>query len=83
MTDQKRIAKTVRPGDTVAFAKAFLQATGQYTGNAPLGRGTVKAVERLGETLLAEIDWGVDDLPGKVNVANLSLVKDGVVLDIG
>jgi hypothetical protein len=35
----------------------------------------------LGSVVLAEIDWGGLDLPGKVNVKNLSRVRDGVVME--
>jgi hypothetical protein len=68
--------------DTVAYSKQFLQSTGQFTGDAPLARGKVTALKFLGGLTLAEIEWDRGDLPGKVNVKNLSRVKDGVVMDI-
>jgi hypothetical protein len=77
----KRTA-AVQVGDTVAYSKQFLQSTGQLTGDAPFGRGKVTGLTTLGSIVLAEIAWDGDaDLPAKVNVKNLSLVKDGAVLD--
>ena len=78
---RKRTA-AVQEGDTVAYSKQFLQSTGQYTGDAGQARGTVTALTTLGSIVLAEIAWDGDvDLPGKVNVKNLSRVKDGVVME--
>ncbi len=71
----------IEAGDTVAYSKAFLQSTGQQTGDAPFARGQVKSVIPLGSMLLAEIEWNTPDLPQRVNVKNLSRVKDGQVLD--
>lgn len=71
----------VKPGDQVAYSKKFLQSTGQYTGDAPFARGKVTRIVPLGSLTLAQIEWNVPDLPNRVNVANLSRVKDGVVLD--
>ena len=77
----KRTA-AVQVGDTVAYSKQFLQSTGQYTGDAPLARGKVTGLPTLGSLVLAEIAWeGDPDLPGKVNVKNLSRVKDGTVIE--
>jgi hypothetical protein len=71
----------VQIGDTVAYSKQFLQSTGQYTGDVPLARGKIIGFTTLVDTLLAEIEWDRGDLPGRVNVRNLSRVKDGVVMD--
>jgi hypothetical protein len=71
----------VKVGDQVAYSKQFLQSTGQYTGDAPQARGLVLALQPLGQTTLAVIDWQGADLPGRVNIRNLSQVKDGVVMD--
>ncbi len=77
----KRTA-AVQVGDTVAYSKRFLQSTGQNTGDAPQARGKVAGLTTLGSSVLAEIEWNDGaDLPGKVNVKNLSQVKDGVVMD--
>jgi hypothetical protein len=70
----------VQVGDTVAYSRQFLRNTRQYTGDAPFARGKVTGLTPLGELLLAQILWDHADLPGKVNVKNLSRVKDGVVM---
>jgi hypothetical protein len=71
----------VQIGDTVAYSKQFLQSTWQYTGDAPLARGKITGLATLGDTVLAEVEWDRGELPGKLNVRNLSRVKDGVVVD--
>lgn len=80
MSWTKRTA-AVKAGDTVAYSKQFLQSTGQYTGDAPLARGKVVGLVPLGEIQLAEIEWDRPDLPRRVNVRNLSPVRDGQVRD--
>ena len=77
---KKRLS--VQAGDVVAYSRQFLRNTGQYTGDAPFARGKVTNLTALGSILLASIDWNCDTLPGKVNVANLSLVRDGVVMEV-
>jgi hypothetical protein len=72
---------SIEVGDRVCYSKRFLQSTGQYTGDAPQGRGTVTALVPLGETTVAEIDWNIPDLPKRVNVANLSRVTEKGILD--
>ena len=81
MTDWVERMAAVRVGDRVAYAKQWLQGTGQYTGDAPFARGTVTAVEPMGSTQLAVVKWDAPDLPDRVNVRNLSRVVDGVVRD--
>lgn len=66
--------KAVSVGDKVCYSRQFLQSTGQQTGDVPFARGTVTAITKLGETMLAEIEWNQQDLPNRVNVANLSKV---------
>ncbi|MCY2985011.1 MAG: hypothetical protein NTY15_15410 [Planctomycetota bacterium] len=61
-------------GDKVCYSRTFLQSTGQLTGDVPFARGIVTAIESLGETKLAAIDWDNPDMPQRVNVANLSKV---------
>jgi hypothetical protein len=68
--------QAIQVGDVVGYSKAFLRSTGQYTGDAPFARGKVTALHPLGtETILAEIDWDKPDLPSRVNVKNLSTVR--------
>ena len=72
----------VQVGDAVAYSRQFLQSTGQLTGDAPLAKGKVTSLTTLGSTVLAEITRANDaELPARVNVKNLSRVKDGVVMD--
>jgi hypothetical protein len=73
---------SVKVGDTVAYSKKFLQSVCQLTGPMPYARGQVVAMVPLRQTMLAKIEWENDDLPDKVNTANLSLVRDGVVMDL-
>ncbi len=76
MTEWTKRTQPIRVGDTVGYSKRFLQSTGQYTGDAPFARGKVTALLPLGsDTTLAEIDWDKSDLPPRVNVKNLSTIK--------
>ena len=80
MTDWVKRTQAIQVGDTVAYSKAFLQSTGQFTGDAPHARGKVTALKELGKDVtLADIDWDKPDLPGRVNVKNLTTVK-GITL---
>jgi hypothetical protein len=71
----------IKAGDSVAYSRRFLQSTGQYTGDAPLARGRVLGLKTLGGVVLAEVEWDRPDLPGKVDVKNLSVVRNNVVMD--
>jgi len=80
VTDWVKRTRAIRVGDTVAYSKAFLQSTGQVTGDVPHARGKVTALRELSEDVtLAEIDWDKPDLPGRVNVRNLTTTR-GVAL---
>ena len=61
-------------GDKVAYSVQFLQSTGQYTGEIPAARGVITGLKNLGSTTLAEIDWGNDNIPPRVNTTNLAKV---------
>lgn len=77
MTNWRTRTQPIRIGDAVGYSKAFLQSTGQHTGDAPLARGTVKALHPVGtETILAEIEWDRPGLPDRVNTRNLSTVRE-------
>jgi hypothetical protein len=76
-------SKGIQVGDRVAYSAAWLRLTGQFTGDAPFARGIVTRLIPLGQTTLAEIDWGNDELPAKVNVANLSRVTDKGIIEPG
>ncbi|WP_254509547.1 hypothetical protein [Anatilimnocola floriformis] len=71
----------IQVGDRVCYSQRFLQSTGQYTGDVPFARGIVTALVPLGSIMLAEIDWQNDELPARVNVANLSRVTQKGILD--
>lgn len=76
MTEWTRRTRAIKVGDTVGYSKAFLQSTGQYSGDAPLARGKVTGLHALSEdAILAEIEWDKPNLPPRVNVKNLSTVK--------
>ena len=74
-------ATPIKVGDRVCYSRTFLQSTGQYTGDTPQGRGVVTALVPLGGTTLAEIEWNIPDLPGRVNVANLSRVTEKGIIE--
>jgi hypothetical protein len=75
MTNWRIRSQPIQVGDTVGYSKAFLQSTGQYTGDVPFARGKVTALHGAGETVLAEIQWDRPDLPSRVHVKNLSTVR--------
>ncbi|APW58626.1 hypothetical protein [Paludisphaera borealis] len=80
MADWVKRTQAIQVGDTVAYSKAFLQSTGQYTGDVPHARGKVTALQTLGKDVtLAEIEWDKPDLPGRVNVKNLTTAR-GIAL---
>jgi hypothetical protein len=77
MATWRERSQPIQVGDTVGYSKQFLQSTGQYTGDAPFARGKVLELHSLGtETILAEIEWDKPGLPSRVNVKNLSTVKE-------
>ena len=69
----------IQVGNRVAYSWQWLRSTGQMTGEVPQARGTVTRIEPLGSLSLAVIKWDQPDLPERVNVKNLSLIKDGVI----
>jgi len=76
MSNWTKRTQPIKVGDTVGYSKQFLQSTGQYTGDAPFARGNVTELLSLGsDTVLAEIDWDRPNLPPRVNVKNLSTIK--------
>jgi hypothetical protein len=82
MADWTRRTQPIKVGDIVGYSKQFLRSTGQYTGDAPFARGKVTALHPLGtDTILADIEWDKPDLPGRVNVKNLSTVRQIAIGD--
>ncbi|QEH36577.1 hypothetical protein OJF2_51610 [Aquisphaera giovannonii] len=67
--------KDIQVGDTVRYSRRWLQSTGTHTGDLPRAKGTVTAIKDYGSTKIATIDWGNPEIPERVNVANLSKVK--------
>lgn len=73
----------IRVGDDIAYAKRFLQSISCHIGGMASARGKVTALEPVGDLILACIDWDTPGLPLRVNVKNLSLVKNGMVMEHG
>jgi hypothetical protein len=69
-------AGMIAVGDRVCFRRAFLQSTGQVTGEAPLLRGVVEHLRKLGETTLAEVRWDGEQETQRVHVANLARITE-------
>jgi len=67
--------KGIEVGSVVCYSRNWLRSTGQFTGTAPFAKGTVTALEPMGASQLAVIDWGKDrgELPSKVLSSNLIL----------
>ena len=65
----------INVGDTVRYSRDWLQSTGTFTGDLPRAKGVVTAIRDYGSTKIATVDWGNEDIPERVNVANLSKVK--------
>ena len=61
----------IRIGDRIAFSRAFLRSTGQFTGWAPFARGTVDALYESRDFTIASISWDDAAEPSRVNIANL------------
>jgi hypothetical protein len=81
MSWRDRVAK-IAVNDRVAFAKGWLQSTGQHTGDIPFARGKVTAIKEVGEMSIATVDWdGNPEIPTRVNVRNLARVTERGVLD--
>jgi hypothetical protein len=75
----------LKPGDRVAYSRAFLRAIGCYTGSLPFARGRVRAIaprvqrftgDKAGPYVVT-IDWPNHlGLPDKVLSSNLVRVAD-------
>ena len=65
----------MKPGDRVAYSVQFLKSIFEGP-TSPMchARGTITGITDLGSTKLATVDWGCDEFPKKVNVANLAIV---------
>jgi hypothetical protein len=67
-------AKGIEVGDNVRYSRNWLQSTATHTGDLPRAKG-ITAIKDLGSLKIATIDWDLPDIPERVNVANLSKVK--------
>ena len=68
-------SSAVKVGDKVAYSRRFLRSISCFTGDMPQARGKVTGLKTLSEdVVLAEVEWDLPDLPGRVNVKNLSRV---------
>jgi len=67
---------TIKVGDRVAFSRAHLRSTRQFTGWAPFARGTVIQIDDFGRGALspdlsvATVVWG-DHEPTRIDVKDL------------
>ncbi len=61
-----------REGDVVKYSKPFLKSIGSPATD-PMWHfeGLVTRVDSFGDSSLATIDWGTQDAPNRVNIANL------------
>lgn len=69
--------KEIEVGDRVAYSVKFLRSIGEYAGDLPHMRGTVKSIRDFGgESMsLAEVDWDKQGFPVRhVHVKNLAVV---------
>ena len=57
------------------YSSTWLRNTGQHTGDICFAKGKVTALKGTKDYTIATIDWGGEDLPVRVNVANLERVK--------
>jgi hypothetical protein len=66
--------QSIRIADRVGYSHAFLQSTGQHTGEVPFAKGVVTDLVTIGGQTLAVVDWDTPELPERVHVANLARV---------
>lgn len=61
-------------GDKVAYSVQWLKSVGMSHSDLARARGTVTGIQPLGQRQLVSVDWGTDDIPGKVIADNLAKV---------
>jgi len=67
----------IKIGDTIAYSQSFLDRQNRYPTNMPTAQGKVKALHKIQSgTILADIEWNKRDLPKRVDVKNLTKIKD-------
>lgn len=57
-------------GDDVMYAREWLRNTGQFSGAVPFRCGKIKALQYLGDRILAYVHWD-DGVTGNVLTVNL------------
>lgn len=61
-----------RVGDTVAYKREFLRATGQLTGPVPFARGRIISLSPVSKALdVATVEWSTPDIPARILTSNL------------
>jgi len=70
--------REIQIGDKVAYSVQFLKAIFESHGPLAHARGVIVDLQPLGQTTLAKIDWQDDDIPAKVNTANLAIVGPNI-----
>ena len=69
-------AEAIAPGDRVRYATNWLRSIGAYTGELPVARGTVAAVEDHGQGfVLVTVDWTGGEGSRRVLAANLEVLR--------
>lgn len=68
-------SRSIGIGDIVRYSSAWLRNADQIAGNICHAKGKVIALSGTKDYTIATVDWGNDDLPPKVNVANLERVR--------
>jgi hypothetical protein len=54
---ESEMKTSVKIGDRVAYARHFLQSTGQFTGRSPFARGTVDAIHDGPGPRIVHVQW--------------------------
>ena len=82
MTWAERTSK-ISVGDQVAVSRRFLRSINCYTGDLANARGTVTELKKVGEILVATVDWQGWDVAPRILAGNLSRVtKERGVMDV-
>jgi hypothetical protein len=61
----------IKEGIRVAYARKWLNNTGQFTGEVPFMRGTVVKTEDVGPDVVCTVKWDGRDKPMRVLRSNL------------
>ena len=50
-------------GDRVRYKASFLRSIGAYTGDLPHARGVGVGLQKLGDNVVVEKEWGIENIP--------------------